>query len=146
MAVAPGPEQVTGLDNPGRRDRWLLVAAVIQAVSTFGMFAIALVGIWNVQPIITYQLERQERQAREEQARAEVPVVPEGGVRAESATATRFVGEISAWWREQTDGYERILELPSTMDVLWLCWSSRWPVSLRTDATGLRGTNALLTI
>jgi len=106
MRLNPSAGHEVGADPRDSRDRWLVAAAAIQAVSTFGMFVVALIGIWNVQPIITYQLERQEREQRQAQA---LPF--QGAVRAETAAAAVFVDEIASWWRERTEGYERILEL-----------------------------------
>ena len=45
------------LDYQGRVS---VLTSGVQAAATFGMFLIALVGIWKVTPIITYQVQQQE--------------------------------------------------------------------------------------
>ena len=42
------------------RERWSLVVSTIQALATLGAFTVALVGVWRVAPIITYQVEKQK--------------------------------------------------------------------------------------
>ena len=42
------------------RDRVRLMSSAVQAAASIGMFFIALIGIWKVTPIITYQVEQQK--------------------------------------------------------------------------------------
>jgi len=81
------------------KDRSMVVAAWLQASATIGMFVIALVGIWQVTPIITYQIEQQVQARRTAVAPA-------------ATTATgRFVAEAFSWWSAQVTSYRRIVEL-----------------------------------
>ena len=85
------------------KDRWLLVTAALQAAATMGTFLVALVGIWQVVPIITYQVQQQEASTRR------LPPVAVGG---ESVT-DRFASDAVGWWQAQVASYQRILELTS---------------------------------
>lgn len=78
----------------------MLVTAGLQAAATIGTFLVALVGIWQVTPIIAYQVQQQE-------ARTTRAV---GGVTGESIS-DRFAADAVNWWSEQVASYERILEL-----------------------------------
>lgn len=81
------------------KDRWSLVAAWMQASATIGMFVVALVGIWQVTPIITYQIQQQAQAERAASRPA-----------ADSVTG-RFVADAFGWWSAQVAGYRRIVEL-----------------------------------
>lgn len=78
----------------------MLVTAGLQAAATIGTFLVALVGIWQVTPIIAYQVQQQE-------ARTTRAV---GGVTGESIS-DRFAADAVNWWSEQVASYERVLEL-----------------------------------
>jgi len=86
-----------GLD---RKDRWVLVSNSLQAAATWGMFFVALIGIWKVTPIITYQVQQQEAQA-------------------ERANAQQFAGSVTDifaadalnWWTGQVNSFQRIIEV-----------------------------------
>jgi hypothetical protein len=84
----------------GTKDRWLLVSAALQAAATMGTFAVALVGIWKVTPIIAYQVQQQE--ARVEQAAQTV---------AGESVTDRFAADAVNWWSAQVASYQRILDL-----------------------------------
>ncbi|MGE5339757.1 MAG: hypothetical protein ACM3PU_18180 [Gemmatimonadota bacterium] len=66
------------------------------------MFVVALIGIWRVAPIITYQIQQQEQQAQSRQA-ASRPVSDDLG--------GRFIADAFGWWSAQVASYRRILEL-----------------------------------
>jgi len=87
------------------RDRSLVVAAWLQATATVGMFVIALIGIWQVAPIITYQVLQQEQREKREAVAAK-PVA--------DTLAGRFVADAFGWWSTQVAGYRRIVELTAT--------------------------------
>ena len=55
------------------KDRWIMVAATLQALAAVGTFLVALVGIWKVAPIITYQVQQVARQ--EEKAKLSTEMV-----------------------------------------------------------------------
>ncbi|MDH5539382.1 MAG: hypothetical protein OEY03_08270 [Rhizobacter sp.] len=82
------------------RDRWLMVTAGLQAIATIGTFLVAMVGIWQVTPIITYQVQQQ-------QAAAERSAT---NVASESIT-DRFSADAVGWWSAQVTNYKRILDL-----------------------------------
>jgi hypothetical protein len=83
------------------RDRSMTLAAWLQASATVGLLVIGLIGIWQVTPIITYQIQQQQ-QAGAERAAA-TPA-------ADSATG-RFVADAHAWWSAQVASYRRIIDL-----------------------------------
>jgi len=87
------------------KDRSILVAAWLQASATIGMFVVALIGVWRVAPIITYQIQQQEQQAQSQRATGR-PV--------SESLSGRFIGDAFGWWSAQVAGYQRILELTAT--------------------------------
>jgi hypothetical protein len=88
------------------RERWSLVVSTIQAFATLGAFMVALIGIWRVAPIITYQVEKQRAEA--------LPVAM--GETSGSEIATRFTTEAIAWWTPRVRDYARIIELIRTRE------------------------------
>lgn len=83
-----------------RKDRWLLVSGSLQAAATWGMFVVALVGIWKVTPIITYQVQRQESQAEQESAQ-----------QLDGTPTDIFAADALKWWTGQVDSFRRIIEV-----------------------------------
>jgi hypothetical protein len=81
------------------KDRSMVVAAWLQASATIGMFVIALIGIWQVTPIITYQIEQQAQAERTATAPAATTVTE------------RYVADAFAWWSAQVASYRRIVDL-----------------------------------
>ncbi|MDJ0790216.1 MAG: hypothetical protein QNK05_25760 [Myxococcota bacterium] len=88
------------------KERWSLVAATIQATATLGAFAVALVGIWRVAPIITYQVEKQKADP------VSVGLAPISG----SPLARRFARQTLEWWNPRVADYARIVELIRTRE------------------------------
>jgi len=87
------------------KDRSVVIAAWLQASATMGMFLVALIGIWQVTPIITYQIQQQAQAAR-------APAAPYATTLPMKDTVTaRFVAEAFHWWSTQVSGYRRIIEL-----------------------------------
>ena len=86
-----------GLD---RKDRWSLVSGSLQAAATWGMFFVALVGIWKVTPIITYQVQRQESQAEQESAQ-----------QLDGSPTDIFAADALKWWMAQVHSFRRIIEV-----------------------------------
>ncbi|WP_298831367.1 hypothetical protein [uncultured Piscinibacter sp.] len=84
----------------GTKDRWLLVTAGLQAAATIGTFLVAVVGIWKVTPIITYQVQQQEAEAK----RAAPAVTGE-------SVTDRFAADAVNWWGAQVASHQRILDL-----------------------------------
>lgn len=82
------------------KDRWSLVMSAIQAAATVGMFVVTLVGIWKVAPIITYQIEQQQTTV----ARTEPKLIVE-------PVTDPFVVTALAWWVDQVQRHQRIVEL-----------------------------------
>ena len=82
------------------KDRWSLVMSATQAAATVGMFVVTLVGIWKVAPIITYQVEQQQTAV----ARAEPKLIVE-------PVTDPFVVAALAWWVDQVQKHQRIVEL-----------------------------------
>ena len=86
-----------GLD---RKDRWALVSSSLQAAATWGMFVVALVGIWKVTPIITYQIQQQEVQA--ERASAQ---------QFGASLTDVFAADALNWWTGQVRSFQRIIDV-----------------------------------
>jgi len=86
------------------RERWSLIVSTIQALATLGAFLVAIVGIWRVAPIITYQVEKQRAEP--------IPLAVGGGTG--SALAGRFVNDALEWWSPRVVAYGRIVELVKT--------------------------------
>lgn len=82
------------------RDRWSLVTSAVQALATVGTFMVALIGIWKVAPIITYQVQQQEAQS----------VAMSSGV-TEDALDEPLVRDAFAWWSEKVQSHQKIIEL-----------------------------------
>ena len=78
------------------RDRVRLTTSALQAAATVGMFLIALIGIWKVTPIITYQVERQESDL------AQIAVEPH---------THPIVIDALSWWGGHMRSYDRIVEI-----------------------------------
>jgi hypothetical protein len=85
------------------KDRWIVFTATLQAFAAVGMFIVALIGIWKVTPIITYEIEKAERQEAEEKLSADIV--------SNHSVTSRYVQDALTWWTEQVNSYERILEL-----------------------------------
>ncbi len=84
------------------KDRWSLVTGGLQAAGTVGMFVVALVGIWKVAPIITYQVQQQESKIAQGSP----------GLKLGSVTDP-FVIDALGWWTDQVQSYQRIVYLTS---------------------------------
>ena len=82
------------------KDRWSLVTSGLQAMATLGTFLVALIGVWKVAPIITYQVQQQEERFVATQAGMTEEVLEEPLVR-----------DAFVWWSEKIDSYQRIIEL-----------------------------------
>ena len=85
------------------RDRWGLVVSTIQALATLGAFAVALISIWRVAPIITYQVEKQRAE--------QIPLAL--GETSGSDLARHFANDALEWWSPRVVAYGRIVELAS---------------------------------
>lgn len=81
------------------KDRSMAIAAWVQASATIGMFFVALVGIWQVTPIITYQVQQQAQAER-------------SAAKPATDTATgRYIANALGWWGAQVASYRRIVDL-----------------------------------
>ena len=85
-----------GWKDLGFPERVSVMTSGIQAAATFGMFLVALIGIWKVTPIITYQVERQES------ALAQIAVEPH---------THPLVLDALSWWGGHLQSYERLVEV-----------------------------------
>ena len=76
------------------KERWTMVIAAVQSFAALGTFIAAIVGVWRVAPIITYQIQQQvlQQQKEAEQAAAAMP---------SSEVANRVVGDVMSWWTAQ---------------------------------------------
>ena len=101
--------------NMEYKERWLLVCGGLQAAAAVGTFLAAVVGLWSVAPIITYNIEQQEKSVRREKAtQAEGMPAPKAAADEPSAVAQRFVADVLAWWTPQVDSYQRIMDWTGT--------------------------------
>jgi len=99
-------------------ERLGLIAVIVQASATVGMLIVAIIGISQVAPIITYQtyqIEQKkeaeaEKKAQEEEA-ALVPKLPKHNV-----VADRFVNDIHGWWTHQVKSYQQIMDAIKNKD------------------------------
>ncbi len=82
------------------KDRWSLVTGATQALATLGTFIVALIGIWKVAPIITYQVQQQAAEV----AATQPPAIGE-------VVQDPFVRDALAWWTGQVQSYRRIIDL-----------------------------------
>jgi len=97
----------------GFRARLALIAAVVQASATVGMFIVAIIGISKVAPIITYQTyqieqkreEETKKKEKEEQAELET-ILPK-----HSVSADRFVNDVLGWWTNQVENYQKVMDM-----------------------------------
>ena len=89
------------------RDRWSLFISAGQALATFGMFMVTLIGIWKVAPIITYQTYQIEQQQEAAKDRKLAKYSP---------TTDRFVNDVLGWWTNQVESYQRILDMIQEKD------------------------------
>lgn len=80
-----------------------MISVSLQAAAAVGTFLVAVVGIWKVTPIITYQVQRQEQETAE-------PAVQEE-VKEDRIRSSRIVEDADDWWSAQVKSYARILEL-----------------------------------
>ncbi len=78
------------------RERVSLMTSGIQALATFGMFLVALIGIWKVTPIITYQVQQQESEL------AQIAVEPH---------TDPLVVDALSWWTGHMRNYHRLVEI-----------------------------------
>ncbi|UCH46499.1 MAG: hypothetical protein JSU95_10230 [Betaproteobacteria bacterium] len=82
------------------KDRWSLLTSGLQALATLGTFIVALIGVWKVAPIITYQVQQQESEAVARQTQF-----------AGEAVEHPFVKDALVWWTKQVENYGQIVEL-----------------------------------
>ncbi len=85
-----------GWKNLDYKERVSLTTAGLQALATFGMFILALVGIWKVTPIITYQVQQQESEL------AQIAIEP---------NADPLVVDALGWWSGHMRNYRRVVEV-----------------------------------
>ena len=78
------------------RGRVSVLTSGIQAAATFGMFLVALIGVWKVTPIITYQVEKQES------ALSQIAVEPH---------THPLVLDALSWWGGHLQNYDRLVEV-----------------------------------
>ena len=76
------------------KDRWVMISMSLQAAAAIGTFLVALIGIWKVTPIITYQVQRQEQEAAE-------PAVQEELKDDATIRSSRIVEDADNWWSVQ---------------------------------------------
>lgn len=95
--------------------RWSLIISAAQALATLGMFVVALIGVWKVAPIITYQTYQIEQKQEAEQT-AELAKVSEAKLPQYSAAVDRFVNDVLGWWTSQVKSYQRIMDLIKEKD------------------------------
>ncbi len=78
------------------KERWSLATSGLQAAATFAMLIVAIVGIWKVTPIITYQVQQQQSELAQ--------MVPE-------PNTDPLVVDALAWWTKQLRGYRGVVNL-----------------------------------
>ena len=100
------------------RQRVGLFAVIVQASATVGMFIVAVIGITQVAPIITYQTIQIE-QKQEEEAKKKA-LIDEAALETKlpkhSVVVDRFVNDVLSWWTNQVDSYQQIMDAIKNKD------------------------------
>ena len=78
------------------KERWSLATSALQAGATLGMLVVAVVGVWKVTPIITYQVQQQQSELAQ--------MVPE-------PNTDPLVVDALAWWTGQLRGYRSVVTM-----------------------------------
>jgi hypothetical protein len=94
-------------------EHWNLVCSGLQATGSIGTFLVALVGLWSVEPIITYQIAQQEKPASQRPS-AELQAQSTPSVGQPSEIAESFVAGILSWRMVQVESYQHIVDLIDT--------------------------------
>ena len=78
------------------RERASVITSGLQATATFGMLLVAIIGIWKVTPIITYQVEKQASDL------SQIAVEPH---------THPLVIDALSWWGGHMQSYDRLIEI-----------------------------------
>ena len=94
------------------RQRVGLFAIIVQASATVGMLIVAIIGITQVAPIITYQTiqieQKQEEEAKKKALRDEAALGTK--LPKHSVVVDRFVNDVLSWWTNQVESYQWIMD------------------------------------
>jgi hypothetical protein len=93
-------------------ERLGLIALIVQASATVGMLIVAVVGISQVAPIITYQtyqIEQKKEEEAEKKAQKEEATL-ETKLPKHSVVVDRFVNDVFGWWTNQVESYQKIMD------------------------------------
>ena len=107
-----------GLSDLKTRQRIGLIAIVVQASATVGMLIVALIGITQVAPIITYQtyqIEQKQEEEAEKKAQQEEAAL-ETKLPKHSVVVDRFVNDVLGWWTNQVESYQQIMDAIKNKD------------------------------
>ena len=107
-----------GLSDIKFSERLGLIAVLVQAGATVGMLIVAIVGITQVAPIITYQtyqIEQRKEEEAEKKSQKEITKL-ETRLPTHSIVADRFVNDVLGWWTNQVESYQQIMDAIQNKD------------------------------
>ena len=99
------------------RQRVGLFAVIVQASATVGMLIVAIIGITQVAPIITYQTYQIEQKKEEAEKKVQKEKTTlETRLPTHSVVADRFVNDVLGWWTNQVESYQQIMDAIQNKD------------------------------
>lgn len=122
------------------KERAFFVVAAIQAAAALGTFIVALIGVWNVAPIISYQIEKQQKE--EDIEVLTEPTSP--ALQTHGKTGDYFVDDVLSWWAGQVQSYQRIMSLISQRQERGL--KIKYSIIKSTDVSGIPDTTVDLLV
>ena len=99
-------------DNMNTSERWALIVSTAQAIATVGMLIVAIIGISQVAPIITYQtyqIEQKQQEELELKGNLEQKETSNIQVPQYNASTDRFINDVLGWWTNQVENYQKII-------------------------------------
>ena len=88
-----------------------LIAAIVQASATVGLLIVAVIGLQQVAPIITYQTYQIEQKQEETEKK-----LLESKLSKNSVVVDNFVNDILNWWTNQVESYQQIMDAIKSKD------------------------------
>ena len=119
-------------------ERLGLIAVIVQASATVGMLIVAIIGISQVAPIITYQtyqIEQKKEEEAEKKAQLEKATL-DTRLPTHSVVADRFVNDVLGWWTNQVESYQQIMNAIENKDKQQMKVTFK-VVSAKTDSSGV---------
>jgi hypothetical protein len=99
------------------KQRASLIAAIVQAGATVGLLIVAVIGLQQVAPIITYQTYQIEQKEEAEKKLLSDKASLEAKLPKHSAVVDHFVNDVLTWWTNQVESYQQIMNLIKAKDI-----------------------------